>query len=51
MREAYRRGVRDCFESIERHLKKHDGQRVEAWLKELDAWDYDDPPPAPLLLR
>jgi hypothetical protein len=48
VREAYRRGVRDCFESVADGLTKRQARQVEAWLKELDAWDYSDPPPAPL---
>jgi hypothetical protein len=48
VREAYRRGVRDCFESLVSGLTKRRSRQIEAWLKELDAWEFSDPPPAPL---
>jgi hypothetical protein len=48
VREAYRLGVRDCFDSLVSGLTKRQARQIEAWLKELDAWDYSDPPPAPL---
>ena len=52
VREAYRRGARDCYEGLTGRLTKRQARQFEAWLKELDAWDsawdYSDPPPAPL---
>jgi hypothetical protein len=48
VREAYRRGVRDCYETLGSGLTKRRARQFEAWLKELDTWDYSDPPPAPL---
>lgn len=48
VREAYRRGVRDCFESLVNGLPKRQVRQVEDWLKELETWDYSDPPPPPL---
>jgi hypothetical protein len=47
VREAYRRGARDCFESVVNALTRRHARQIEAWLKELDAWDYSDPPHAP----
>ncbi len=48
VREAYRRGARDCFESLANGLGKRRAQQIDAWLKELETWDYSDPPPAPI---
>lgn len=48
VREAYRQGIRDCVDSLSSGLTKRQARQFEAWLKELDAWDYGDPPPAPL---
>lgn len=48
-REAYRRGARDCFESLANELTKRQARQIETWLKDLDTWDYSDPPPAPLV--
>jgi hypothetical protein len=48
VREAYRRGARDCFESLVSGLTKRHARQIEAWFKELDGWDYSDPPPAPI---
>lgn len=48
VREAYRRGARDCFESAANGLTRRKAREIEAWLKELDTWDYSEPPPAPL---
>lgn len=49
VREAYRRGARDCLDSIARSTSGRQIHALEAWLKELEAWeDSDDPPPAPL---
>ena len=48
VRESYRLGARDCFESLASGLTKRRAREIEAWLEELDRWDYSDPPPAPL---
>jgi hypothetical protein len=48
MREAYRRGARDCFDSLVSGIAKREARKIEEWFKELDAWDYSDPPPTPL---
>jgi hypothetical protein len=48
VREAYRHGARDCFESLTNGLTKRQARQIEVWLKELDTWDYGDPPSAPL---
>lgn len=47
-REAYRRGARDCFESIAGRLSQRQVREMEAWLKQLDAWEHSEPPAAPL---
>jgi len=47
VREGYRRGARDCYESAIGGMKPRQAREIEKWLKELDAWEYDDPPPAP----
>lgn len=44
VREAYRRGVRDCYESLLRKLKTRDTRELEVWLNHLDAWEDGDPP-------
>jgi hypothetical protein len=50
-RDAYRRGARDLFESLEGGLTVHRKREVESWLKELETWEEFDPPlpPAPEL--
>jgi hypothetical protein len=48
MREAYRLGARDCFESMANSLPRRQAREIEAWLKELESWDYSDPPTPPL---
>lgn len=48
VREGYRRGARDCYESAVAGLKARQCREIEAWLKELDAWQDGDPPPPPL---
>lgn len=50
VREAYRRGARDCFESVANRLTGRQAREVEAWLDQLDAWQELDPPSAPLSL-
>lgn len=49
VRDAYRRGARDCYEVLLPGLKVRRAREVErGWLRELDAWQEDDPPPSPL---
>jgi hypothetical protein len=48
VREAYRRGARDCYESLIATLKAYQAREVEAWLTDLDGWEDGDPPPPPL---
>ncbi len=51
VREAYRRGARDCFESVASGLSSRKARAIEGWLQELEAWeDSDLSPPAPPLL-
>jgi hypothetical protein len=46
-REAYRRGVRDCFETMTATLTAKEARQIEAWLQALDDWDHGEPPLAP----
>lgn len=52
VREAYRRGARDCYEAVANGLNAKLARQVEAWLRDLESWDDpwagDDPPPPPL---
>ena len=48
VREAYRRGARDCYEALRSNLKVRQARQLEQWLKQLDDWQEDDPPPPPL---
>jgi hypothetical protein len=48
VREAYRRGARDCYEALSAGIKARRAREIERWLGELDAWQEDDPPPPPL---
>ena len=50
VRDAYRRGARDCLESMIRSTSKHRQiQAIEAWVEELDSWhDSEEPPPPPV---
>lgn len=47
VREGYRRGARDCYESAVGAMKARRADEIEAWLSELDVWQDDDPPPPP----
>ena len=51
VREAYRRGARDCYESLIATLKAGQAREMEAWLRELDGWQDGDPPPPPFGLK
>jgi hypothetical protein len=46
-REAYRSGARDCFESLAKELGVRRTRQIEAWLKDLDGWEYGEPPSPP----
>jgi hypothetical protein len=48
VREAYRRGVRDFYESIIGRMKPREARQIETWLRELDDWGEGEPPPPPL---
>jgi len=48
VREAYRRGVRDLYESVIGAIRSRQAREIETWLRELDAWDDGEPPPPPL---
>ena len=47
VREAYRRGARDCYESLIATLKDYQAREVGAWLDELDKWEDGEPPLPP----
>ena len=47
IREAYRRGVRDAYESACIHLPPPRRRAMEEWLTTLDLWNGGDPPPPP----
>ena len=47
-REAYRRGVRDCLESLADGMNRRETRKIEAWLIELDAWEFGEPPALPV---
>ena len=51
VREAYRRGARDCYDSLIATLKADQVRQMQAWLGELDDWDDGDPPPPPFGLK
>jgi len=46
-RASYRRGVRDAYESLFLHARPSQLRALEQWLRDLDAWHADEPPPAP----
>ena len=48
VRDAYRRGARDCYEGLIATLKAYQAREVEDWLSELDGWEDGDPPPPPI---
>lgn len=48
VREAYRRGARDCYESLAATLKTRHAREIEAWLTDLDGWEDGDPSQPPL---
>jgi hypothetical protein len=47
VRDAYRRGVRDFYETITGWVKSHHARQIDAWLGELDAWEHGEPPTPP----
>ena len=49
VREAYRRGARDAFDSMIVGLSAPDARALEEWLDDLDAWQVGAPPP-PLVI-
>jgi hypothetical protein len=48
VREAYRRGARDCYEGLIATLKTRQARQIETWLNDLDGWEDGDPPPPPV---
>lgn len=47
-RDAYRRGARDCFESLAGVMGVGRSRKIERWLKDLESWEYGEPPSPPL---
>ena len=47
VREAYRRGARECYESAIPFVRADTERAILSWLKELDAWEVGDPPKSP----
>lgn len=47
VREAYRRGARDCYEGLAVNLKAPQARAMTEWLTELDSWEDGDPPQPP----
>lgn len=47
VRDAYRRGVRDFYETSVGWIKPREAREIDAWLEELDAWEHGEPPPPP----
>jgi len=48
VREAYRRGARDAYESVAAKLSRSEGRDLKAWLSALEGWEDGDPPNPPL---
>ena len=48
VREAYRQGARDAFESVASTLNRSEARSVKAWLDALEGWEDGDPPNPPL---
>lgn len=48
VRDAYRRGVRDLYESVVGELRSRQAKEIDAWLKNLEAWEDGEPPHPPL---
>jgi hypothetical protein len=47
VRDAYRQGARDLYESIVGGMRPRQAREREAWLRELDKWEHGEPPPPP----
>lgn len=48
VREAYRRGARDCYEGALDGMNARQARKIQKWLAELEAWEDGDPPPPPM---
>jgi hypothetical protein len=48
VRDAYRRGVHDLYESVAAGLGRRQARGIDVWLRELDEWHEGEPPPSPL---
>lgn len=48
VREAYRCGARDCYESMILKAESRKSRDIEKWLDELENWQDGDPPQPPL---
>jgi hypothetical protein len=47
IRKAYRRGVADAYESACIHVPATRRLAVDAWLRDLEAWESGEPPEPP----
>lgn len=47
VREAYRRGARDCLEALASGITTRRVREIKKWLGELEAWQDDEPPSPP----
>lgn len=48
VRDSYRRGAHDLYESVVAGLKPNHARAIKAWLEGLDAWEEGEPPHPPL---
>ncbi len=48
VRDAYRRGARDLYESVMGWMKPRQASEIDAWFGELDVWEHGEPPQPPL---
>jgi len=49
VREAYRRGAHEFYEAVKTRLKPAHARKIEKWLSDLDGWEHEDPPAAPII--
>jgi hypothetical protein len=49
VREAYRRGARDLYDSVIGALKSRPARQIETWIAELESWNDGEPPHPPIV--
>ena len=47
VRDAYRRGARDAYESVCLHIPANRLRELDSWLSSLEAWQDEEPPIPP----